>query len=65
VTARGILTRFGYAHGWRTAESLRHQFEWDSEHEWQLAGGRVHRLDGVPADLEIVPEPGVEGASCR
>ena len=20
VTARGILTRFGYAHGWRTAE---------------------------------------------
>ena len=44
VTARGILTRFGFAHGWRTAESLQHQFEWDSEHEWQLAGGRVHQL---------------------
>jgi two-component system response regulator HydG len=46
VTARGVLTRFGYAHGWRTAEALRHQFEWDSEHEWQLAGGRVHQLQG-------------------
>ena len=46
LTARGILTRFGYAHGWRTAESLRQQFEWDSEHEWQLAGGRVHQLQG-------------------
>jgi hypothetical protein len=33
--------------------------------ELELVGGRVHRLDGVPADLEIVPEPGVEGASCR
>lgn len=46
MTARGILTRFGYAHGWRTAEVLRQQFEWDSEHEWQLAGGRVHQLQG-------------------
>ncbi|MGE0450490.1 MAG: sigma 54-interacting transcriptional regulator [Vicinamibacterales bacterium] len=46
VTARGILTRFGYAHGWRTAESLRHELDWDSEHEWQLAGGRVHQLQG-------------------
>ena len=46
LTARGILTRFGYAHGWRTAEALRQQFEWDSEHEWQLAGGRVHQLQG-------------------
>src|SRR3954467_8688661 len=46
VTARGVLTRFGYAHGWRTAEALRQQFEWDSEHEWQLAGGRVHQLQG-------------------
>jgi DNA-binding NtrC family response regulator len=46
VTARGILTRFGYAHGWRTADALRQQFEWDSEREWQLAGGRVHQLQG-------------------
>ena len=57
VTARGILTRFGYAHGWRTAESLRHQFEWDSEHEWQLAGGRVHQIQGF-----LIYEPAPRGA---
>jgi DNA-binding NtrC family response regulator len=56
VTARGILTRFGYAHGWRTAETLRQQFEWDSEHEWQLAGGRVHQLQGF-----LIYEPGPRG----
>ncbi len=55
-TARGILTRFGYAHGWRTAESLRQQFEWDSEHEWQLAGGRVHQLQGF-----LIYEPAPRG----
>ncbi|MBI4887762.1 MAG: sigma-54-dependent Fis family transcriptional regulator [Acidobacteria bacterium] len=46
VTARGILTRFGYAHGWRTAESLKTAFNWETEHEWQLAGGRLHQLQG-------------------
>ena len=54
MTARGILTRFGYAHGWRTAETLRSHFEWDSEHEWQLAGGRVHQLQGFLV-YEAVP----------
>jgi DNA-binding NtrC family response regulator len=46
ISARGILTRAGFALGWRTAESLRQQFEWESPHEWQLAGGRVHQLEG-------------------
>jgi DNA-binding NtrC family response regulator len=45
--ARGILTRLGYAHGWRTAESLRSEFPWDSEREWQRAGGRLHMLQGM------------------
>ncbi len=58
TTARGILTRFGYAHGWRTADALRQQFEWDSEHEWQLAGGRVHQLQGF---LEYEPVPRAPG----
>jgi two-component system response regulator HydG len=62
VTARGILTRFGYAHGWRVAESLRHQFEWDSEHEWQLAGGRVHQLEGF---LSYEPVPRAPGETPR
>jgi two-component system, NtrC family, response regulator HydG len=58
VTARGILTRFGYAHGWRTAETLRQQFEWDSEHEWQLAGGRVHQLLGFLLYEPVPRAPG-------
>ncbi len=58
VTARGILTRFGYAHGWRTAEALRTQFEWDSEHEWQLAGGRVHQLQGFLLYEPVPRQPG-------
>ncbi len=45
--ARGILTRFGYAHGWRTADSARSDFPWDDEREWQQAGGRLHMLHGM------------------
>ncbi len=47
TAARGVLTRFGYAHGWRTAEAMRTAFAWDSEHEWKIAGGRLHRLQGL------------------
>ena len=43
--ARGLLARFGYAHGWRTAESMRHAFPWDDESEWKQAGGRLQRGD--------------------
>jgi DNA-binding NtrC family response regulator len=45
--ARGILTRFGYAHGWRTAETLKGAFPWDDESEWKQAGGRLHTLQGL------------------
>src|SRR5215510_3023710 len=45
--ARGVLTRFGYAHGRRTAETLKTQFPWDDENEWRRAGGRLHTLQGV------------------
>ena len=47
AAARGVLTRFGYAHGWRTAESLRTAFPWDDEAEWQQAGGQLHALHGL------------------
>ncbi|MBI5445055.1 MAG: sigma-54-dependent Fis family transcriptional regulator [Deltaproteobacteria bacterium] len=47
TAARAVLTRFGYAHGWRTAESMRSAFPWDSELEWQRAGGRLHMLHGM------------------
>ncbi len=57
AAARGILTRFGYAHGWRTAESLRSGFPWESEREWRIAGGRLHMLYGFVV-FEPQGEPG-------
>jgi DNA-binding NtrC family response regulator len=47
TVARGVLTRFGYAHGWRTAQAMRAQFPWENEREWKIAGGRLHTLQGV------------------
>jgi two-component system, NtrC family, response regulator HydG len=44
--ARAALTRFGYAHGWRTAETVKHAYPWDNEGEWRRAGGRLHTLQG-------------------
>jgi DNA-binding NtrC family response regulator len=62
VTARGILTRFGYAHGWRTAETLKNTFDWDSDLELQLAGGRLHQLQGF---LLYEPVPRAPGEAPR
>jgi len=45
--ARAVLTRFGYAHGWRTAENLRAGLPWDSDDDWRHAGGRLHTLQGL------------------
>src|SRR6185503_20408083 len=45
--ARGVLTRSGSAHGWRTAETLKTAFPWDDESEWKRAGGRLHTLQGL------------------
>ena len=47
TAARSVLTRFGYAHGWRIAEMLRKSFPWDSEDEWRQAGARLHTLQGL------------------
>jgi two-component system response regulator HydG len=47
TAARALLTRFGYAHGWRTAESLEHGFPWDSADDWKRAGGWLHTLQGL------------------
>jgi len=55
--ARALLTRFGYAHGWRTAETLRHAFPWDSEDEWKTAGGRLHTLQGLVRAEPIASDP--------
>ena len=45
--ARALLTRFGYAHGWRTADNMNAAFPWDGEDEWRRAGGRLHTLQGL------------------
>ncbi len=55
--ARAALTRFGYAHGWRTAENLRSAFPWDSEEEWYLAGARLHTLQGLVRAVAPTPGP--------
>src|SRR5947209_4145551 len=58
TAARGVLTRFGYAHGWRTAQAMRSQFPWDSEREWKVAGGRLHTLQGVVRVEPVPHKPG-------
>jgi transcriptional regulator with PAS, ATPase and Fis domain len=60
--ARGVLTRFGFAHGWRTAESLREAFAWDDPSEWRSAGGRLHALQGLVL-VEGVHGQGTPGRS--
>jgi two-component system, NtrC family, response regulator HydG len=45
--ARGLLSRFGYAHGQRLAETLRTQFKWESHEDWLRAGSRIYALQGL------------------
>jgi len=56
TAARALLTRFGYAHGWRTAETLRQAFPWDSDDEWRKAGGRLHSLQGLVRVEPLAPD---------
>ena len=58
--ARGVLTKFGYSHGWRTADSLERGFAWDDAGEWRRAGGRLHTLQGL-VRVEALPEADVAG----
>src|SRR5215207_2816322 len=57
TAARTVLTQFGFAHGWRTAEALRAEFAWDSDEDWRRAGVRIHALAGL-----FRVESGGEGA---
>jgi DNA-binding NtrC family response regulator len=58
TVARGVLTRFGYAHGWRTAMAMRDQFPWESSSEWRRAGARLHTLQGLVRVEGIKHKPG-------
>ncbi len=57
--ARGLITRFGYVHGRRSAETMRTAVRWDSDEDWRIAGGRLHKLQGL-----VVPAP-VESSRAR
>ncbi|HLL54239.1 MAG TPA: sigma-54-dependent Fis family transcriptional regulator [Myxococcaceae bacterium] len=58
TAARGVLTRFGYAHGWRTAETMKTCIPWDTDDDWRKAGGRLHRLSGQVLFEPVKGEPG-------
>ncbi len=47
AAARTVLTQFGFAHGWRTAETLESAFKWDAAGDWSRAGARIHALEGL------------------
>jgi len=47
TAARTVLTQFGFAHGWRMAEAMHTEFEWDTNEDWVLAGTRIHTLQGL------------------
>ncbi|MBL9037655.1 MAG: sigma-54-dependent Fis family transcriptional regulator [Archangium sp.] len=53
--ARALLTRFGYGHGWRLAESMKDAIPWADEREWRVAGGRLHRLHGMVTFEPVAP----------
>ena len=56
--ARGVLYRFGWAHGFRTAEAMKTAFDWESPEEWVKAGGRLHRLKGLVTFRPVPRDPG-------
>src|SRR5262245_46358554 len=45
--ARRILTRFGYACGYRDALTSKELFDWESDDDWWAAGPRLHQLEGI------------------
>jgi DNA-binding NtrC family response regulator len=45
--ARGILSRYGYIHGRRLAETLKNKFKWETEEEWRKAGAWIYALQGL------------------
>jgi len=56
TAARTVLTQFGFAHGWRMAEAMQAQFQWDNDEDWRRAGIRIHALEGL-----YRVEPGSDG----
>ena len=47
TATRAVLTQFGFAHGWRMAEAIEHEFTWDTPEDRSRAGTRIHELGGL------------------
>ena len=45
--ARRLLTRFGYACGYRDALTSKKLFHWQSDADWLATGPRLHTLEGI------------------
>jgi len=50
--ARGLLTRLGYADGYRDAQAMKDLFQWDGLEEWCRAGPVLHTLEGKALAVE-------------
>ena len=59
--ARGIITRFGYAHGYRMARTMKTAIPWDNENEWRISGARLHKLQGLVVPAPLTREASVGG----
>ncbi len=59
--ARGLLTRLGYANGYRDAHTLKRLFQWDSPEEWFKAGLVLHALEGKAAAVRTHLTGGADG----
>ncbi|HSB78816.1 MAG TPA: sigma 54-interacting transcriptional regulator [Candidatus Methylomirabilis sp.] len=51
--ARGLLTRLGYANGYRDAHTLKTVFQWDTPEEWYKAGPVFHALEGKAVAVQV------------
>jgi two-component system response regulator HydG len=63
TAARAVLTQFGFAHGWRMAEAMRSEFNWNSDEDLRLAGPRICALEGLfriePGSGDLLAKRGV------
>jgi two-component system response regulator HydG len=59
--ARGLLTRLGYANGYRDAQTLKTVFRWDSPEEWYKAGPVFHALEGKAVAVQTRLQGAAEG----
>ena len=62
-SARRLLTRFGYACGYRDALTSKELFAWNNVADWWAAGPRLHTVEGIvhvrPLHFQIDTDRGV------